>query len=73
MNIIVIAKTRSKKANITKIDDKNYVIAVTEEPHDGKANIAIIKVLAKYFNVAQSCIKIKLGKTGKKKIVIINQ
>jgi uncharacterized protein YggU (UPF0235/DUF167 family) len=72
MNINIVAKTRAKKTGITKINDKNYIVAVVEEPHDGKANAAIIKALAKYFHVAQSCIKIKLGKTGKKKTVIIN-
>jgi hypothetical protein len=71
MNITVVAKTRAKKAGITKIDDKNYIVAVKEEPHDDKANGAIIKALSKHFHVAKSQINIKLGKTGKKKVVSI--
>jgi len=73
MNITVIAKTRAKKPCVTKIDDKNYIVAVREEPHDDKANDAIVSALAKYFHVTKTQINIKLGKTGKNKIVIINQ
>ena len=71
MNITVVAKTRAKKTGVTKIDEKNYVVAVKEEPHDGKANVAIVDALAKYFRVTKSQITIKIGKTGKKKIVTI--
>lgn len=71
MNITVIAKTRAKKVGVVKTDDKNYIVTVKEEPYDGKANAAIINALAKHFHLAKSRINIKLGKTGKKKTVII--
>jgi uncharacterized protein YggU (UPF0235/DUF167 family) len=73
MNITVVAKTRAKKASITKIDDTNYIVAVKEEPHNDKANDAIIKALSRHFHVTKSQIGIKLGKTGKKKIVTIDK
>jgi len=73
VNINIVAKTRAKKTGVIKIDDKNYIVAVKEEPHDGKANDAIISALAKYFHITKSQVSIKIGKTGKNKMVIINK
>ena len=49
MKIIVIAKPGARVAKIEKIDKSNFVVAVTEPPVKGRANAAIIKVLANYF------------------------
>ena len=53
-------KSENKKKNIWKIPEKN------------KANIAMIKMLSKFFKVPQKSIMIKSGATSRKKIVEIN-
>jgi hypothetical protein len=47
---------------------KVYVIA---PPEDGRANEAVVKILAKHFDVAKNCVRIVKGETGRNKIVEI--
>ncbi|MDP3997927.1 MAG: DUF167 domain-containing protein [Candidatus Andersenbacteria bacterium] len=73
MKIIVTAKTRAGETGVTKVDDGHYRVAVTATPQGGRANEAIIKALAEYFDVAPSRIYIKLGKTAKEKLIVIGE
>lgn len=45
-----------------------YVTAIAE---DGKANEAMIKLLAKYFDVASSKITIIKGMTNRNKVIVV--
>jgi hypothetical protein len=68
MKIFVKAKPLAKEEKIEKVDEVNFVVAVKEPPKDGKANKAIIKALAIYFNVAPSKINLVLGFSSKQKV-----
>lgn len=68
MKISVVAKPRSKKEYIKKVDHTHYVVAIKEPPVGGKANHAIIKSLAEYFAVTPSGITIISGVTSKQKV-----
>lgn len=68
MKIFVKAKPLSKKENVEKVDELNFIVAVKEPPKNGKANRAIIKALAAYFNVAASRIRLISGFSAKQKI-----
>ena len=46
-------------------------VAVTAAPEDGKANAAVIALLAKEFGVAKSAISVVAGATDRRKIVEI--
>ncbi|TRZ64169.1 MAG: DUF167 domain-containing protein [Spirochaetia bacterium] len=71
MKIFVKAKPTAKEEKIQKIDETHYAVSVKEPPVNGKANAAIIKALAKYFNISPSRINILSGQTSKQKIVEI--
>lgn len=45
-----------------------FVVSVRELPVEGKANLAVVKVLAKYFGVAQKNIRLISGASSKQKI-----
>ena len=45
-----------------------YKVSVKEEPVDGKANEAIIKALAEYFDVAKSNVTLVSGQSSKQKV-----
>ena len=45
-----------------------FEVCVKELPEEGRANEAIIKVLAKYFNIAPSRIELVGGKRSKQKV-----
>lgn len=72
MVIFIKAKPKSKKEFVKKIDATHYVVAVNEPPVDNKANEAIIKSLANYFNISKSLIVITAGQNTKQKIVEVS-
>ncbi len=58
----------AKEEKIEKIDEINFIVWVKEPPKDGKANRAIVRALALYFNVAPSRVNLISGFSSKKKI-----
>ena len=71
MRIFVKVKANAKTEEVKKIDKNHYEAAVKEAPEKGRANAAVIKILAKHFKVAKSMVEIKAGYTSKQKIVEI--
>lgn len=71
MKIFVKVKPNSKEESVKKLSDTNFEICVKEPPVKGKANAAIIKVLAKRFGVPVSSVNIIIGHTSRQKIVEI--
>lgn len=45
-----------------------YVVSVKEEPIQGRANDAIIKLLAEHFKVSKSSVRLVLGASSKMKV-----
>lgn len=72
MKIAVTVKTGTRKSRIEKVDDSNYKIQTKELPEKGKANLAVLKIVAKEFGVSPNEIKIVSGKKSSKKILILN-
>ena len=64
---------QSSMSLVKKIDESNYEVLVTTPAVDNQANESLIKLLAKYFKVAKSCIKIVSGATSKNKMVKVVQ
>lgn len=67
----LLVKPNSKKGPLVIQDDQHLTVYLREKPIDGKANQALLKILAKHFQVTQSQIKIKTGQRSKHKIVEI--
>lgn len=84
MKIIVHAKPNAKKDMVEKMTQPTlgfedtpsgfdvYKVSVKEPPVDGKANKAFVKVLAQYFNIAPSLIRLVSGPTAKHKVFEID-
>lgn len=68
MKIFVKVKPNSIEDKIEKIDDLNYLVFVKERPVENKANLSLIKILAKYFGVSSKNVSIK-NPTSRKKII----
>lgn len=71
MKIFIKAKPRARKNKVERIDDFHFIVSVTEIPKKGKANQAIIKILADYFKVPFQSVKIISGHTSRQKIIEI--
>lgn len=84
MRIIVKAKPKAKKEFVERVGQPaldlslgdqelvEYKVSIKELPIGGRANKAIIKALANYFNIAPSLIKLISGEKAKKKIFQIS-
>ncbi len=71
MKIFVDVKAGSKRPSVIKISELNYVVSVKEPPIEGRANMAVIEALAKYFNVPKNRVTIDSGFTSKRKTIEI--
>ena len=69
--IHITVKPRSKKPEITKVADGEYRVMVRPPAQDGKANLALIDLLADYFKVPKSTIKILRGQSSRRKLIEI--
>jgi len=72
MKIIVKAKPNSREDKIEKISENEFVVSVKAPPIDGKANVAIIELLARYFNKNKSLVNIISGQWARTKVIEIN-
>ena len=68
MKIFVKAKPFAQEEKIKKVDEINFIVWVKDPPKDGKANRAITKALALYFNVASSRVNLVSGFSSRQKV-----
>lgn len=72
MKITVTVKPNSKKPpHVETRDDGSLIACVREVAADGKANEALIKMLAEYYGVAKTRVSIIRGHTSRRKVVEI--
>ena len=69
MKISVRVKPGVKENKIEKFSDDRYLVYLKERAEDNKANLALIKLLSKYFGTPK--IKIKSGLSSRDKVVEI--
>ena len=84
MKIIVKAKTKAKEEKVERVEQPTlnlevgkpelvtYKVSVKEAPIGGKANEAIIRALAEYFNTATACVRLVSGQSSKQKVFEID-
>ena len=65
----IAVKPRSSREGIGPVQGDRLCVAVNAPPVDGKANEAVVRVLAETFKVARSAVTIVRGETGRKKTV----
>ena len=68
MKIRVKVKPNSRIEEVSQEGD-SFIVKVKEPPKEGKANRAVIKLLAEHFGVSQSQVKICSGFRSKNKVV----
>ena len=67
----VTVKPGSKKGPLVLENNGELVVFLRERPVEGKANVALVQLLAKHFGVSRSRVVIKTGSRGRKKLVEI--
>jgi uncharacterized protein len=69
--ISVRVKTQARKENIAKISPEEYQVSVHAAPVAGKANQEVVELLARYFSVPKSFVKVLRGQSSRKKLIEI--
>jgi len=68
MKIQVKVKPSSKTEELSREGD-SFIIKVKEPPKEGKANQAVIKLLAEHFGIPQSRVRILSGFRTRNKLI----
>lgn len=71
MKISVKVKPNAKKEKVEKLSETEFTASVKAPPQDGKANLALIALLADYFHVPKKRISLLRGASSKQKWVEI--
>lgn len=70
MKIQVKVKPNSKSEEVSQEGD-NFIVKVKEPPEKGRANQAVVRLLAKHFGVPQSQLKILSGFKSRSKVISV--
>ena len=71
MKITVTVKTHAQENTVEAIDAAHYIVRLNAVPVEGKANDALIKLLAAHFDIPRSRITIVSGFSSHTKIIEI--
>lgn len=69
MKYRVLVKPGSKKNEVVESTAGELTVRTTARAHDGEANKAVVAMLAKYFRVGKTRVKIVAGEKGKNKLI----
>lgn len=72
MKILARVTPGAREEKIEKTENGDFKISVKEPPIKGRANKAVIEVIAEYFNVNSSQVEIVSGKFSRQKVININ-
>jgi uncharacterized protein (TIGR00251 family) len=68
MKIQIKVKPSSKTEELSREGD-SFIVKVKEPPKEGKANQAVIKLLAEHFGIPQSQVRIISGLRSRNKVI----
>jgi uncharacterized protein len=71
MRLTISVKPNARKEAVEAIAPGEYRVSVKAPAQEGRANEAVIRVLAEHFKVAKSRVRITHGHKGKKKLIEI--
>ena len=66
---LITVKTGSSQEKIIETAPNELTVYLRAKPHDGEANNALVKILAKYFKIPKTTIKIVRGAKSHKKTI----
>lgn len=73
MIITVHVKPKSKRPAVTEVGENELVVAVSAAPTGGKANEAVMKAIAEYFEMPRSRVRMVRGLKSRVKRVEIDR
>jgi uncharacterized protein (TIGR00251 family) len=67
--ISVTVRPNAATSGLVQVSQAEYKVSVRAVPEKGKANQAVIELLADHFGVTKSAVTILRGKSAKKKLI----
>jgi uncharacterized protein YggU (UPF0235/DUF167 family) len=64
-------KPNSREADLSELEDGSWLARVKVPPVDGKANAALIELVAKHFGVRKAQVSIKSGASARVKLISV--
>ncbi|HEV7609074.1 MAG TPA: DUF167 domain-containing protein [Steroidobacteraceae bacterium] len=64
-------KPGSRVEGLAELPDGSWVASVKAPPVDGKANAAVVALVAKHFGLRKAQVRIKSGASGRQKLVTL--
>ncbi len=71
MKYSVLVKPGGSRNLVEKTEDGSLIVRTHAKAHDGEANKAVVELLADYFGVSKSMVKVVRGEKSRQKIVEI--
>lgn len=68
MRLFVTVKAGARREQLEQKDETHFSVSVKAPPVDGKANIAVARMLARHVGIAVSQLTLLSGATGKNKV-----
>lgn len=72
IRLSVKVQPNARRQDIQRISEGEYEIHVLSPPTEGKANKEVIHVVASYFSLPPSRVRIERGRKSRKKIVVLD-
>jgi uncharacterized protein (TIGR00251 family) len=67
----VKVKPNARRNALTEQEDGSWLAEITAPPVDGKANAALIGLVAKHFGCPKRAITVKSGSASRKKVLLV--
>jgi len=71
LKIWITVKPQAKRDEVKKLSDGEYAASVQAPAREGRANRALIELLAGHFSVPKSSVRIIRGETSRRKLIEI--
>ncbi len=73
MRLTVKVTPGAKHERVERIDTSQLRVAVTEPPQEGRANAAVVRAVARFFDVPASAVRIVHGATSRSKVIEVKE
>ena len=72
LTLRIKVKPGAKEESLVAAADGSWIASVKAQPVDGKANAALIALVARHFGVARSAVQLKSGASSRLKLVQVH-
>lgn len=75
MKFWVSVKAGARKEEVSPLagGEEKYRVSVLEPPEKGKANEAVLKLLAKHLNISLFRLRVAVGATARRKLIAVDE